>query len=188
MTKQNDKDLLQYFIDAITNYSALLNAQAAVDYSEKQLIENIKRYGEGNHYTSAENIPPEALNQIAKESINVHLSKAQSQQIDKSIKPKLYALQEEAERRFVNRKISLTRLNDSSFEACYYDSNTGKVRFSKYKPGVLKGKLKSISLIDNVLFVEPNFLAKKLNPNRIMFKVQVLQPQTLTPGISVKMK
>lgn len=186
MPDNDSNQIIQIYVYALTNYVTLMNAKATVNYSEKMLVENIQRFGGDKHYTSANDIPQEVLNLIAKESINVHLGKAQSNQIDESVENEIYQLQKQAEENFLNRKVVINKLDKKSIEACYYDPQTGDVRFSIYKPKSIKGKIKSIALVDNTLFIEPGYLARKLNPNRIIFRVQVLNPKDMKPNISIE--
>lgn len=186
MSKNDSDELFQLYTEAITNYVALLNAKSTIDITEKQLVQNIREFGGDNHYTSANDIPSYMLNQFAKESINVHLGKAQSEQIDETINNQIYQLQKQADKKFLNRKVIVNKTNETSIEACYYDPKTGNVRFSNYKPDSIKGKVKSIVLLENTLFIEPGYLARKLNPNRIMFRVQVLNPNDMNPNIAIK--
>lgn len=183
----NPDELVQYFADAQTNLVTYWRAQNTADYSEKELLQALQQIGGADAYTSSSDLSTVNMDKLVKDSLNIHLSKAQAQQIESLVNQQVQTLQQQAEKSFLKKAVLVVKLADSKdvFNAIYRNVDGG-FRESNYTVSNLKGRIKHIDLAQNALFVEPTWLARKLTPNREMIRVAVVNLETLQPHVKIQ--
>lgn len=192
----NDKNLtkpsyplVQLYIDALTNIITSMRAKNAANLSEEELLQNLRSLGTRNGvYMTPDQIPQDQVDGFVKESVNAHLTKVQSQQLEQTTSGIVSQSEQEAKTKYVGRKVVVTKINTKSdvFDAVYADQQyQGGFRISKYTGKQVKGKIRDIVFDKNLLVVEPSFLAKKLTPNRLFIHAYVVNLDDMTPDVTI---
>lgn len=180
--------LEQYFVDAITNLITADVAKQQAEQSEQTMLANLSYLSGNGQYTSAQDVMQVDMNRLVKESLNTHLEKTQSQQIDTFVRAKLVELQADAAKQFIGKKVVIKKLQNvlAPFEAVYSGTAIAAPRISPYTGSTIKGLISDLALDQNIILVEPTFMARKLTPNRILYRVHVLDIDSLQPQIDVQ--
>lgn len=183
---QQYSELIQAFVDALNNLSTSITAKTYAKQLENQLLANIKSMSNNHAVLATNDIPVTAADQLIKESLNAHISTAQSEQIELAVLENIQNTESQMRDKYLNKKISLQTIESefNPFLAAYFDSQTG-VRVSEYKAKKVKGKIQDLSIEKNLIIIKPTYFASKITPNRIAYYVNVVNPNTLVPAVEV---
>lgn len=178
-------ELITYFVNAVTNIVTSETAKVAASESEQRVLSGMQQLAGSDAYTSAGDLTSINVNKLAKDSLNSHLEKVQSEQINQFVAQQLAQLQTEVTKKYTGKKIRIQRIPNYSnqFEAVYVDN--GQPRISPYNGQHINGKIHEAVLEQNILLITPTFLSSKLTPNRIFYRVHVLDLETIQPQVTV---
>lgn len=179
--------LVSYFSDAMISIVGLNQARNIAKEIEFEVIDNLNAVEPHNGvFLTPSDIPSEVANELVQGSMNAHLSLVQAKQIEQKTTERMIFLDKGA-KQFIGKEIVLVTKdnNHSCIDAVMFNKNDGQYRVSSYNKMKIKGKIKDISLQNNLLIVEPTKLARIINPSRILFYVYVINQEDLNPQISI---
>jgi hypothetical protein len=181
-------ELIQRYIDALTNLITMERAKITASRTESDLLEHLDSLGTQNGvYLTPEEIPAVQGESLLKESFNAHLTKVQSEQIAQKSKAEVARLNEQTKKEFIGKKIIVDVIyNDSNpIDGVYINKQTGQYRVSKFKTKRIKGTVLDIIFENNLLVIKPNLTARTLTPNRIFIHVYVINLDNMSPNVSI---
>ena len=189
IVKLDNSDLIQCYINALTNLVSMERAKYAADVSEQTVLNELSNLNRSNGiYVRADDISEEAGQRVLKESVNAHLTKVQSEQIVSAAQAEVARLEEETKKKFVGKKvqISVRDKNLDVVDQVLVDKNTGQYRVSKFTAKSIKGTIENISFADNLLVLKPTLKSRMIVPNRLLVHVYVINLEDMTPNIVIK--
>jgi hypothetical protein len=186
--KSGYPELIQSYINAITNLVSVERAKYAADASEQAIMQELGNLDRNNGlYVTSRDITPEIGEKVIKESVNAHLTKIQSEQIIQAASEEVARLEYEIKKVFVGKRVTVivNSHNLDVVDQIMLDKHSNQYRVSKYTARKIKGTIENISFKDNLLSIKPTFKARMIVPNRILVNVYVLDIQNMTPNISI---
>lgn len=191
LTVQASGDLLvSEFQSAMVNLSTAYVAEAEAQHSEVD-IENTLKYAMPNNgvFLTPGDITPEAADRLVKTSVDAHLKKVQAEQIKAYAASQVSQQQMDAEQKYKGRKVQITTIGDSKdvFIPLWLDKNTGGLREGTFKGKTIAGTIEELALENNLLVIKPNLMWRTIQPDRKFFLVVVINMQTLTPNVKIKL-
>lgn len=182
--------LIADFQTAINNLSTAETAKFVAAQTENRTMEAILSAGAANAiYTTPDDLGDSAKEQLLHESLNAHLQKAQSEQIQAYANSQVMQLEAAAKEEYIGKKVRII-VKDPKFkplESIWQDVQTGEVRNGEVTYKTIKGKLQDLSFERNVLVIEPDWISKMLYKDRKYFLAYVINPENLKPAIGVEL-
>ena len=180
--------LSQLFLDSVTSIVMMQRAKLVAEKSEAESISNLANLSAGNGaYITTNDIPKEVGEKFVKDSANAHLSKIQSEQISGATNSLIEQNETEAKKKYIGKNIYVSRIDTGAdvFDAVLVDKNTGQYRVSKYNGKNVRGKIKDISLANNLIVIKPTLSARILTPNRLAINAYVVDPVELKLSVNI---
>jgi hypothetical protein len=180
--------LSQLFLDSVTSIVMMQRAKLVAENSEAESINNLANLSAGNGaYITTNDMPKEVGEKFVKDSANAHLSKIQSEQISGATNSMIEQNELEAKKKYIGKKIYVSRIDAGTdvFDAVLVDKNTGQYRVSKYNGQNVRGKIKDISLANNLIVIKPTLSARILTPNRLAINAYVVDPVELKLSVDI---
>lgn len=178
--------LITAFESVATNLSAMYTAQFSAKRSEQETVQILEQLGAHNGlYLTPEDIPDDVKEQLTRTSLDAHLQKVQSEQITAVAMQQLHGQEQDLQRNFIGKKISLRAVDTvfKPFESAWTDG-AGQMKTSALKTNHLKGIIDSILLEQNLLVLRPSLSLRLISPNTKSYLVHVINPETLTAAVS----
>ena len=188
LAKPKNPDLIQSYINALTNLVSMDRAKYAAKQSEQDLMQGLGSLGVSNGiYLTSDDIPAEFGDKVVRDSVNAHLVKIQSEQISQATIAEVSRAELEANKLYIGKKIQITIDDRESdvVDAVYLDSNSSNYRVSKYNAKKIKGTIEEISFKNNLLVIKPTLAARLIVPSRVFIHVYVINLDLMKPNISI---
>lgn len=153
--------------------------------SEKRALQELEYLSSGTVLNPAY-IPAESNQEIARSSIDAHIKKVQSEQIQQLTKAQLVVMSNDDKTQFVDRAVAVRprTLDPTPIESIWLDKRRGYTKGS-VKTTQLKGTIQDVLLSKNVLLVKPTWSSRFFNPARKLFIVYVIDPTSLQPLVEL---
>jgi hypothetical protein len=184
------EQLIGDFLAAMTNRAAAETAHVIAEQSEKDTLQTLAGTGAApSGYLSPGNIPEPVQQNLVRSSLDAHIKKVQAEQVRALALNQLVQMQAENEAAYLNRKVEIKIIDPSvqPVESYWFHEQTGQESIGVIKKAVVKGFIRTIELDKNLLILEPTLSARLINPARKYFLVYVINPQTLTPTVNIKL-
>lgn len=180
--------LIANFETAINNLATAETAKYVAEESEQETMRTINSTTAHNSvYVTPEDLSPEAQAEIVRSSVNAHLQKAQSEQINAFADQQVAEMEALTKQNYVGKKVKVSVL-DKKFkplESVWQDKNTGEVTQGTIKSSSISGVIDDINFEKNVIVLRPSFRDKLLVPDRKYIFVYVINPNTLTSTVEL---
>ena len=155
-------------------------------------VEDALRYNNPSNgiYITSNDISPEQVELLSKQSIDAHLKKIQAEQIQMFANSKISQQQEALSSAYKGKKVVITKIsnNDDVFIPLWDDPQTGGLREGTYNGSTLKGTIEQLSIEKNILLIRPTLVWRKIQPTRRFFLVTVVNIETMTPNIFIRLR
>ena len=180
--------LVSDFISAMTNLSTAETAKYVAKRTEEQAMDELRSVSAHTNpvFLTPADIDPQAQAHIARSSLDAHLQKAQSEQIEAFTGRQVADLEAAARLNYKGRKVRVD-IVDSAFgpiESVWFDKRTGQYRQGAMKKGI-RGIIEEVSLGHNRLVIKPTLIGGLLVPDRKFFFVYPVNPQTLQAAVKI---
>jgi hypothetical protein len=182
-------ELIQSYINALTNLVSMEQAKYAAEVSEQTILQGLNSIEKNNGlYLTPDDISTDIGERVVKDSVNAHLTKVQSEQIIDAVQNEVTRLEDETKKIYIGKKVTITIQNPKSdiVDAVMLDKITNEYRISKYNAKKIKGTIENISFHDNLLVIKPTLTARFIVPNRILIHIYVINLETMTPNIKIQ--
>jgi hypothetical protein len=128
----------------------------------------------------------ELINGLADRSLRAHVQKSQALKAKVLSAEKIKGLQQEVEKDFLKRRVSVSALdkNSGAISICWYSPRQGNFHFGKKHPRTVKGRIAEIDLEKNLVVVRPTFIASKLNKTLQSYFVRVIEMSDFSPLVN----
>ncbi len=174
---------------AIVNLSTAITAEYHAKLSEQRAVNYISNapVNENSIYVTPQDIPDHMQDTLANTSMDAHMKKVQAEQISRKTSNDTILLEQLAKRDYAHKKVQVTILeaNQHPVESYWQHNKSGKVTTGQVKSKKIKGTIEDINLNKNLLILKPTRLSRTFNPERKLFAIYVINPDSLQPMISI---
>lgn len=180
--------LISQFETAINNIATAETAKYVAEKTEQETMDAINSSVAHNSvYVTPEDLSPEAQAQLLRSSVNAHLQKAQSLQINNFANQQVAEMQIQTNQLYKGKKVKAINIAGKStpFESVWQDSRTGEVNQGQIKSKTVSGIIEEINFEKNALILTPSMKDKLLVPDRKFIIVYVLDPDSLKPAVDL---
>lgn len=181
--------LIDDFTLAAHEVSAMYTAANSAVVSEQQTQQLVEQlYARNGLYVTPHDMSLETQSEFTARSADTQLKKLQSAQISAATKLQLEEMEAQLIKDFKGKKVTFTALTGQfqPFDALWQNVRTGKPESVTLTAKQITGYIYDISLEQNLVLLTPGFLQRKINPNRKLFMVYVINPGTLQPGVTAR--
>ncbi len=190
MTNNSDnsgKELVEQFKDALIIRSSAEYASEEAVRSENETVSGLDAISRGS-YLNPSSVPEDLQNQIARASVDAHIKKVQAKQLNENSKYQLEDMKLNLNEKYNGKKIKVNVLNrqQKPIESIWYDPKYNDYYNGILDTGGISGKIQEILLNKNAILVKPNLLSRLSASNRKLFMVFIINPDDLTPLVSLE--
>ena len=173
-------DLVEQFKNALILRSTVQYAKEEAERSEQETVQGLDVISRGT-YLNPSVVPVDLQNQLTRASVDAHIKKVQANQIDQSSRQQMAELQENANKKYVGRKVIVTILNglEKPVESIWLNPNSGQYYNGVLNTKSVTGTIEELMLEKNALLLKPHFWSRVGAKNRKYFLVYVISPDTL---------
>lgn len=173
-------DLVEQFKNALILRSTVQYAKEEAERSEQETVQGLDAISRGT-YLNPSVVPVDLQNQLTRASVDAHIKKVQANQIDQSSRQQMAELQENANKKYVGRKVIVTILNglEKPVESIWLNPNSGQYYNGVLNTKSVTGTIEELMLEKNALLLKPHFWSRVGAKNRKYFLVYVISPDTL---------
>lgn len=181
--------LVSDFTSAINNLTTAETAKYVAEQTEQATIDTLRTVGEQSAAGQPVSMTPDQQAELVRASLDAHMQKAQSEQINDFTDQQLLDVGEQDKQNYIGKKIKV-RVIDAGFEpieSVWQDKHTGQTRKGKIKTKTIKGIIEDLSLEKNAIALRPALKSRLLLPDRKAFFVYVINPATLQPAVEISL-
>jgi len=180
--------LVSDFISAMTNLTTAETAKYVASQTEQQTMDELRNVSAHTNpvFLTPADIDPQAQAHIARQSLDAHLQKAQSEQISTFTAQQVAQMEVEDRQNYKGKKVQITII-DKAFEpieSIWQDKRTGQYRRGVMKKA-MKGVIEEVDFRQNRLVIKPTFVGGLLVPDRKFFLVYPVNPETLQAAVKL---
>lgn len=178
--------LIDGFAAGVQDLAAMYSAEQSAASAEQRAQGLVNRlYAQNGLYITPHDIPSDTQTEFAAQSADAQLKKLQSDQISYATRNQVQEQEQQLLRDFKGRKVTFTLVDKSydPFEAVWFNPQTGQPKTSLLKTRTISGIITDLSLEQNVVMLRPGFWQRRLNPDRKLFLVYIINPATLAPTV-----
>jgi hypothetical protein len=179
--------IIAQFTAAATNLSAAFTAKAYATKAESDTLRMLEQLQSSNGlYVTAEDIPDSQKSQLVATSLDSHLKKVQSEQIEMSVYQQTVNDQKELDTFLKGKYVTLEAIaTNEPFQTVWQNAQNGALTTHRIKAKSIKGYVEEVSLENNYMLIRTTSMSRLLQPRRLFYVAHVIQPATLMPMISM---
>ncbi len=183
----NGEQVVQSFLSAATNLTTASSARLYASDAENDTRKMLEQLQAGNGlYLTANDIPEDKKQQLITSSLDSHIKKIQSEQIEDSAIKQTQQDQTNLEKILKGKRLTINSIgNTKPFQAVWQDPKTGNLNPTPINSKQIKGTIEELSLEYNYIVVKTSNTSRLLTPRRHFFITQVIDPQTLSPMVNI---
>ncbi len=186
IAKPNPGGLLGDFQLAWSIIETVETSKIIANQTESETLRKLASFNQANGiYVTPTDIASNSHDQLTHASLDAHLQKVQSQQIEQYGYQQLIGLQSTVDKLYLRRKVRL-RVIDSKhhpIHSCRQDKTNGQYYYADNRSRSVTGKIKLINLTDNYLIIQPSLGRRLANKTIEYYLVEIINPLTNLPLI-----
>ncbi|MFO0920416.1 MAG: hypothetical protein U0451_01970 [Candidatus Saccharimonadales bacterium] len=173
-------DLIEQFKNALILRSTVQYAKEEAERSEQATVQGLDAISRGA-YLNPSVVPVDLQSQLTRASVDAHIKKVQANQIDQSSRQQMIELQENANKKYIGRKVIVTILNglEKPVESIWLNPSSGQYYSGVLNTKSVTGTIEEVMLEKNALLLKPHFWSRVGAKNRKYFLIYVISPNTL---------
>lgn len=181
--------LIADFQTALMLQQAIENAKYMANQAESDTLNKFSNYKQlDTAYVKPQDLPLEEDKSLTHASLNSHLQKVQSKQIEEHGLQTIYDLEQNAKTTFLDKKITIKAIDKSlhPFHNHWYDQRIGQYFYGNNKSRSLSGKVVDINLKSNYIVIKPSPGRQLVNRALKEYLAEVINPATGQSMINIQ--
>lgn len=184
-------ELVSDFVSAMTNLTTVHNARSIAEQTEQHALQTVSYAGNSlqaaAQMQSPSGLTPDLQAEMVRSSVDAHVQKVQAEQITAYTEQQLTEMETADKQKYIGKKIKITIL-DPKFqpvETFWLNNRTGQYDRGYIKFKTVSGIITDMSLRENRIMIKSTRSGQLFMPARKFMVVYIVNPQTLTPAVSV---
>ncbi len=185
----NSKALIADFQTANMLLQAISNANYQANQAENATLDRFSNYKhQGDPYVKPQDLPFEDDKSLTHASLNSHLQKVQSKQIEQHGLQTIRDLENNALNNYIDKKVTIRTLDNKNhpFHNSWLDQRTGENYFGNNHNKSISGKIIEINLTKNYIILKPSAGRQFVNKALRGYLSEVINYSTGIPFVEIE--
>lgn len=188
IARPNPGGLLGDFQLAWSIIETVERSKFIAEQTESDTLHKLASFNQTNGiYVTPADIAVNHHDQLTHASLDAHIQKVQSNQIEQYGHQQLQDLQMAVDHTYLRQKIRVRVVDKQHhpIHSCRQDKTDGQYYYADNRSRSVAGKIKLINLVDNYLIIQPSLGRRLTNKTIEYYLVEVINPLTNRPVIQL---